>query len=295
MISIVICSRTVTISEALQKNIEETIGVSYEIVLINNSQNQYNIFTAYNKGVALSRFPIICFMHDDIELMTPNWGEIVVTKFIDSTLGAIGVAGAPYYPILAGPWWSGGVLSKYIVEGKGKTTEILAYQTPLNNQLPAVVLDGVWMCIRKSLFEQIRFDSERLQGYHLYDVDICLQVCSLGFAIQSVYDVLIYHGSHGVMNQNWMDNCLEVQKKWSKQLPKEVYALSYAQTIKIEYRALQEFLQVQKANGVSFPKRIRFAIEQVIRYRLPHFKVQFPLVLVYWLGRDLLKKIGLRS
>ena len=283
-----------TISENLQKNIEDSIGVPYEIVLIDNSKNEFDIFTAYNKGVSLSKYSILCFMHDDIEFKTLKWGENVIEKFKNDKLGAIGVAGAPYYPILAGPWWSGGVVSKNIIEIENGDIDNIAYQAPSNNQLEVVVLDGVWICIRKSLFEKISFDSEQLKGYHLYDVDICFQINTLGYKIISVFDIIIQHASRGVMNRNWIDNCLVVQKKWVRRLPIQVIKLSYWQIIKIEYRALQEFMQVQKANKCSLIKRIKFVIQQVFQYRLPYFKIQFPFVFAFLICRDFIKKIGLR-
>ena len=52
MVSIVICNRSNRISPVLEKNISETIGIEYEVVCIDNSKNQYNIFQAYNIGVA---------------------------------------------------------------------------------------------------------------------------------------------------------------------------------------------------------------------------------------------------
>ena len=48
MVSIVICNRSNRISPVLEKNISETIGIEYEVVCIDNSKNQYNIFQAYN-------------------------------------------------------------------------------------------------------------------------------------------------------------------------------------------------------------------------------------------------------
>ena len=44
MVSIVICNRGNRISPVLEKNISETIGIEYEVVCIDNSKNQYNIF-----------------------------------------------------------------------------------------------------------------------------------------------------------------------------------------------------------------------------------------------------------
>jgi hypothetical protein len=51
MISLVICSRTSQLNESLRQNIDETIGVEYELVLIDNSKNELSIFEAYNKGI----------------------------------------------------------------------------------------------------------------------------------------------------------------------------------------------------------------------------------------------------
>jgi glycosyltransferase involved in cell wall biosynthesis len=66
MISLIICSRTPALSQKLANNIAETIGVPYEIVLLDNSANTYGICQAYNIGVQQSKYDVLCFMHDDI-------------------------------------------------------------------------------------------------------------------------------------------------------------------------------------------------------------------------------------
>ena len=50
MISIIICSRFQSISKELKDNIENTVGVVHEIICIDNSKSQYDIFSAYNEG-----------------------------------------------------------------------------------------------------------------------------------------------------------------------------------------------------------------------------------------------------
>ena len=293
MLSIVICSRTPQINKLLQENIEATIGVVYELIIIDNSNNEYNIFSAYNKGVSLSQYGIVCFMHDDIVFQTSGWGNEVVDRFQDEQLGAIGVAGSPYYPLLAGPWWSGGLVTKNIVQDA--SLHKLSYASPVNEQLPVLVLDGVWICIRKSLFSTISFDEKRLKGFHLYDVDISLQVHAGGYLLATVYDIVIEHASRGVMNKNWMENCLAVQKKWANQLPLCIIPISYAQEIKYDYRALQEFMEVQGNNGITKMQSLQFAMQQILVYRLPRFKIQF-LIIILVLGiRHILKKIGIRK
>ena len=77
MLSLIICSRTPKISEELEKNIADTIGCEYELVVIDNSLNKYSIFSAYNEGVKRSIGDILCFMHEDILYKTINWGQQV--------------------------------------------------------------------------------------------------------------------------------------------------------------------------------------------------------------------------
>ena len=57
MISIIICSRHPDISASLRENMEETIGVEFEIVTIDNSHGKYSISSAYNRGVERSLYP----------------------------------------------------------------------------------------------------------------------------------------------------------------------------------------------------------------------------------------------
>lgn len=75
MISIIICSKYSKINCELEQNIENTIGnMPFEIITINNSQNSYSIYQAYNKGIKEAKYPYLCFMHEDILFHTVNWG-----------------------------------------------------------------------------------------------------------------------------------------------------------------------------------------------------------------------------
>src|SRR5574344_1136126 len=98
MISCIICSRTPEISIQQRENIEKTIGVEYEIVVIDNSRNTYTIFSAYNEGVKRAVGDILCFMHDDIIFETNEWGITVEQILKQTEIGAVGVAGTHYLP-----------------------------------------------------------------------------------------------------------------------------------------------------------------------------------------------------
>ena len=91
MISIIICSRFQSISKELKDNIENTVGVVHEIICIDNSKSQYDIFSAYNEGVKRSQYPLLCFMHEDILHYTSDWGKLLINHFRDLKVGLIGI------------------------------------------------------------------------------------------------------------------------------------------------------------------------------------------------------------
>jgi GT2 family glycosyltransferase len=288
MISIIICSRTASISDELIQNIDQTIGIAYELVIIDNSNNIYSIFSAYNEGVKRSKYEVLCFMHDDINFKTNDWGINVLNRFNAPKIGAIGVAGSPYYAILPGAWWSGGYICQSIYGEKE-----LAYQTKNDNALPVVVLDGLWFCVKKSLFSMIRFDDTTFNGFHFYDIDISLQIQQKGYKILSVYDILIQHSS-GKLDTTWLTNALLLQNKWKNNLPIFTEKLSYFKEVTIEFAVLEEYIKSMKKNGINSSKILSFMIQQLAIYRLKQFKISFPFIFIYLVIRYLLKKLNLR-
>lgn len=44
MLSIIICSRNKIVSKELIRNIDESVGTVYELVVVDNSNNDYTIF-----------------------------------------------------------------------------------------------------------------------------------------------------------------------------------------------------------------------------------------------------------
>ena len=288
MISIIICSRTASISDELTQNIEQTIGIPYELVIIDNSDNFYSIFSAYNEGVKRSKYEVLCFMHDDIIFKTNDWGSNVIKRFEALNLGAIGVAGSPYYAILPGAWWSGSYIT-YSLYGEKE----YAYQPKKDNALPVVVLDGLWICVRKSLFSMIRFDDSTFSGFHYYDIDISLQIHQQGYNLLNVYDIAIKHSS-GKIDEKWLENAILSQKKWEKFLPLSISKISYLKEIQIEYAVLEEYIHSMKKNGANLFDIITFSLKQLINYRLKRFKISFPFIFAYLLLRFLLKKLHLR-
>jgi len=221
MLSIIICSRNPAFNELLSTNIKATVGVDYELIYINNSENRYSIYSAYNEGISKSKFPFLCFVHDDIQFNTQNWGEKIIKHLNNPTIGLAGLAGGD--AMLRVPFDYGALnrcMNIIHVDKTGdKPTEYIRMPTDFkNNSRPVVLLDGVLICGRRLLFEKIRFD-ESFGGFHGYDYDISIQSFIAGYTNIVMYDIELEHFSKGKMDVNYFRTLKKVFEKWEKHLP----------------------------------------------------------------------------
>ena len=226
MISLIICSRKSDIPTKLRQNISETIGCEHELVIIDNSTNKYSIFKAYNEGVKRSKGDILCFCHDDIMFRSNNWGNEVFTIFKDNSIGQIGIAGSHFLPYAPFYWWSSPFISQFNIENDKGVIKQNDTRDYFNGHLGDVVaVDGVCFFIPKALFNSIRFDDKAYNGFHAYDMDISMQVQSLGkrVCVTDLLTVEHFWSEDSFKNQKYIakldDNLNLFYQKWKNMLP----------------------------------------------------------------------------
>lgn len=225
MISIVICSRHPKIDVFLEKNIKETIGdVQYEIVWIDNSNNRYSIFEAYNEGVSRSNGKYICFMHEDVIYWSIGWGNRILCEFAeDKTIGMLGLIGSHLMTRFSFGWLTNqkcrGMIRQGYGRGKNYRVETFCVTESDDKDRNVVVVDGLWMVIRKDLFDSIKFDVKTYEGFHFYDMDICMQILQRGYKIIIVDKIDVEHKSSGNADFQYFQNCILFHKKWDAYLP----------------------------------------------------------------------------
>lgn len=261
MISIIICSRKPQISDLLRNNIRDTIGIPYELIVIDNSNNNYSIFTAYNEGVLKSNCDILCFMHDDVLYHSDDWGIKTIEHFNDPTVGMIGVAGSRYLSSIPSVWWacgqsminkSNGIICQNSIDTNpyvqtDRRHNVINPEMSLSTDV--VLLDGLWFCIKKELFYDISFDSITYNGFNFYDLDISLQVYQQNKRLQVIYDITLEHISQGIYDKSWVESCFKFYRKWSNILP--LFTVNYRsnELSKIEYDNFRFFLKILKENN----------------------------------------------
>jgi GT2 family glycosyltransferase len=288
MISIIICTTDPVRINPIKKNISETIGVEHELVVIDNSRSEYSIHQAYNLGISISKFPILCFMHDDIVYHSKNWGVEVVKHFNSEYTGMIGIGGTRYLGNIPTIWWAGG--KRYSKSGKG-TICINCIETsrkklqeskhtfinPENTEkTKVIILDGLWFCMSKRLFEKISFDENNYKGFHFYDLDISMQVNKLGYNIYCIFDIMIEHIADSKHDVDWIENCFAFYRKWKSSLPLTYVKLSFTQLIISDIYALKFILKVYLNNifhinifkffhSISFRRLIGYHIKTLMK------------------------------
>lgn len=224
MVSLIICSTKSSINLALQQNIEATIGCDYEIVLIDNSKGEYNIFQAYNLGVERAKGNILCFMHEDVIFHSSGWGAKVEHHLADNKVGMLGVAGMMVVPSKGdarmGGYFCNNIPTRYTTQEETPRHVTQNFIQPTVARIEEVAaIDGVWFCIPKKLFDRIRFDDVTFHGFHIYDLDISLQVLMQHKKIVICNDIIMEHMSNGIFSEVFLENLIKFQDKWHGILP----------------------------------------------------------------------------
>ena len=205
MISIIICSRNLGIDPKLSTNIKSTIGCEYELIVIDNSQNKYSIFQAYNIGIEKSTSEIICFVHEDVLFHSKDWGNKLIEIFkSDTKIGLVGVAGTKVKTKAPSGWWNSPHELKQInIIQHIETGEVERWEYGLDKDVfleEVVAIDGVFMVIKRD--ENILFDST-LKGFHNYDLNISLLYKVKGYKVMVTKEIVIEHFSNGNINKSW--------------------------------------------------------------------------------------------
>jgi hypothetical protein len=260
MISIIICSANAAELAAVTENIRSTVGVEHEIIAIDNRTARRGICEVYNEGAQRARFGLLCFMHEDIQIRTANWGRFVSGVFArDPQIGIVGVAGGGYKSLAPSGWYQlelrseeryyQNLLQAFKLDDKN---EIHAYHNPHNEYLSKVVcVDGLWFCTRREIALKYPFDSKLLIGFHGYDLDFCLSVFP-HYKIVVTYDVLMKHASEGNFDKKWLDEMLKLHKKWSHALPLTTSDLTDGEIYFTERRAFNLLVEKMLRWGYSF-------------------------------------------
>jgi hypothetical protein len=247
MISVIICSVNPELLSQVSNNIQDTIGVPYEIIATDNRGSAKGICQVYNEAAAKAKYDILCFIHEDIIIKSNDWGTELASLFKqDPELGLVGVAGTGYLPLSPANFGPVGLDTRYIniiqhYKFK-KKKQTLHYRNPNNKKLANVAcLDGVWLTTTKIVFAEFKFDELTFKKFHCYDVDISLSI-GTKYKLAVTYNLLIEHLSEGKYDKEWLEENMNIFNKWNGVLPLNKQSLTPQEVFLVEKLSFKYFV-----------------------------------------------------
>jgi GT2 family glycosyltransferase len=219
MISIICCTNNLdTYEEMLLQSLKMQKAI-FEIVLIDNKDNTYlSGASALNAGAKQAKGEYFIFAHQDISFIDPNFLNNIV-GYINDLNAIVGVAG--------------------ILDGRGVVTNLKqgidkkpGGEFQLDKPYKVQTLDEVFIACHRSVFEQVYFDENTCNDWHLYGVDFCLTASEKGIQSYVIPDE-IYHKSSGKISLGYAMTLRKVLKKHRKSFDKVYTTCTVSSTKKI--------------------------------------------------------------
>jgi GT2 family glycosyltransferase len=201
MISIVICSITPTNLQAARRNLSALLADEpHEFISITDAKS---LAEGYNRGVRQARGELLVLCHDDIEVISPDFRQILLSRL--QRFDLIGVAGATQLKgprwLQAGPPHIFGQIAHYIQTEQAY--DVVVWSVPARAIPGICVMDGVFLAGKRKVFENVQFDEQTFDGFHLYDLDFTFRAARSGFRLGVCTDLAIIHASIGSYDQAW--------------------------------------------------------------------------------------------
>jgi hypothetical protein len=221
MISVIVCSVNKSFISNLRANIIKNIGCNFELLIHDNTLNTKGICTVYNNLAANAKGKYLCFLHEDVLVLTEGWGNILITKASEESTGVIGFAGSE--TVSGIPYWhyketlhyhyrqtarNGSLIHDFTLDGDDEKHE----------NIEVAVLDGMFLFCRKEIWEKNKFDENSFSRFHLYDIDFTFQVAQKLHNYVNT-EIILVHSSLGSLNMAYYKNLIIFYKKWRDILP----------------------------------------------------------------------------
>ena len=224
MISVIISSHKANLLSQISANIKSTIGVEFEIIVIEN-HNIYSLCEAYNLGFEKARYSYLCFVHEDVIFLNQGWGSRLITIMeSDEKIGLIGVVGSKLKSTYPNVGWGTGPYVKNFYRGHIYLDDNLKEHefdtSSIKKEIEDVIsLDGLFLFTKREVYQKCPFDDKLLKGFHGYDTDFSLQVLFQSYRVVVDRGTKLIHYSPGSYNAEYAIANRKIRKKWLSKLP----------------------------------------------------------------------------
>lgn len=191
-----------------------------QYIFIEND-NSKSLVQVYNDGLSRSINDIVVFIHDDLEFETKNLTPKILKLFnLNPEYGIIGLAGTDN--LVSGQWWQDrDSMMGQVGHINGNKRYISKYSESFGDNLKeVVVIDGLFVMVNKQRIKH-NFNTE-FEGFHFYDLPICLLNFLEGVKIGVTTKIKLYHKSIGEVDKKWYKNKLLFEALYEKHIPLKI-------------------------------------------------------------------------
>jgi O-antigen biosynthesis protein len=191
-LEIVVMADESHVKTAAQKKLLDEIRADPRVRVHLYQDQPFNYARTNNRAVGMSDAPVVCFLNDDVEVITRDWLEKLVARVLLDDIGAVGAM--LYYPTDC-------VQHAGVILGLGGTAGHQFHNMPrgsagyygralLEQDLSCVT--AACMVMRREIFDRVGgFNEEYAVAFN--DVDLCIRVRQRGLRILWTPTVEMYH------------------------------------------------------------------------------------------------------
>jgi SAM-dependent methyltransferase len=172
------------------------------------------IAAVYNDFVLQARARPDCealvLLHDDVEIVDPNFRGKVLGAVGEADVGVVGVVGGA--DLCSAEWWGARRRAGRVFETRG-SIEVGPPRADVD------VVDGLFLAVSPRAFGALRFDEDTCPRFHGYDVDYCLQARAAGLRVV-VRPIDLLHRTKGGYGDKaaFNDAAAALTEKWSTRI-----------------------------------------------------------------------------
>jgi hypothetical protein len=156
------------------------------------SRDNPSIFVAYNRFLDEVRSGEdvrgLVLLHEDLEILDPLFEAKLARVFADPAIAIAGAVGG------RGPrgaqWWDA-------CELYGRMPDTYHANDHGGGQHDVDLVDGCLLALSPWAIDNLRFDEERYEGFHIYDADICMQARSASRRVVTFDFDAFHHSKRG--------------------------------------------------------------------------------------------------
>lgn len=186
---------------------ELKIDTLEKIKIIRNKEN-IGVRDAINQIWKAASNPYILLMHNDVQILDPNWDERVRTAFAEipeaGIVGCYGSKGLGTADLYQAPYEMHQLARQLNVSGSSMDKNVHGFRELTAKFENVAVFDGFALVVKKKLLDEMQgLSAEVLEVHHFYDMYICIESLKRGYE-NIVIPLDFYHlGGRTDVSQPW--------------------------------------------------------------------------------------------